>query len=253
MSAVVRVGAVFFSLVLGVGVGTGAYIFVAKRGKLGGPTKATTTDDTAAPARPSASADARVVASASATPTVASPTPSANASASSSAGEMNPTTCVATLFAEGTFLVPVELAAVCDDKTVADTVRRMKEAIVKGGAGHVTVGMQEWASAGIHDMALAAILRGRCCPTSPPLESPKSPGTCAPVDDVLREIERAARSDVPDSEIDAVVAHFDSVARCIVRSGDTSAFGGYVTIDGGETTIFMKFLRRAQHGPDTNP
>jgi hypothetical protein len=164
----------------------------------------------------------------------------------------DPAKCLPTLFAAGTFPTPPDLAEVCTGKKVMDIAKHVKAAVVKASGGHVNDGMQEWAVLGIHEIAAVAAMRGRCCPNAAPLDVPKSPGTCPPVADVITEIEQASHKGVADADIDTVVAHFDSTARCIVRSGDTGAFGGVTALDGGETTVFQKILHRAQ-GTTTNP
>jgi len=249
MGTALRVLAILFSLAAGVGVGFAAYELVPGAKTASEPTAAASPkpsahDGNAARAAPSSSASPGAGA-------IASTSPQASAPEAAAATE-DPAKCLPMLFAPGTFPTPPDLSEVCTGKKVTDIAKHVKAAVVKASGGHVNDGMQEWAVLGIHEIAAVAAMRGRCCPNADPLDVPKSPGSCPPVGDVLTEIEHASRKGAPDEDIDTVVAHFDSTARCIVRSGDTGAFGGVTSLDGGETTMFQKILHRAQ-GTTTSP
>jgi hypothetical protein len=249
MGALARVLAVLVSAGVGVGIGVAVYKFApfAKPGA-----EVANADPLRASPSPTSSGAATSSAQANVAPLNDNAAAVAASSSAAPKADEDPAKCLPTLFAEGTFPSPPDLSAVCTETNVMTIAKRVKEAVVKASGGKVSDGMKEWAVLGLHEIAAVAALRGRCCPSAPPLDAPPSPGTCPSVADVLAEIEKTSRSGVPDAEIDATVAHFDSAARCIVRSGDTGQFGGVTALDGGETTMFQKILHRAQ-GVATHP
>jgi hypothetical protein len=155
--------------------------------------------------------------------------------------------CLRAMFAEGTFSAEApELELVCKESDGVNVAKRVKELVVKAGKGGVNAGMKEWAVLGFHELAAVAALRGRCCPSAGGFDVPASPGTCEPLADALADIGAAARQGVPDAEIEAAASRFDKDARCIVKSEATGAFGGYKSIDGGQSSALLKLLHRAQ-------
>jgi hypothetical protein len=247
VSAALRVLAVVVAAGAGVGLGVVVYRTEPWR-KLGhsAPAADASSGASSAPsAPPRPSSPSLGAASASAGPV-------ASAAAVAAPKVEDPVACVKRLFAEGTFPDDAsELAVVCDEPDAIAIAKRMTEIVVKAGAGHVTDGMKEWSVLGFHKIAAVATLRGRCCPSAPALQIAAAPGSCDPLGDVLADVSAASRAGVSDDEIEAAASRFDKDARCIVRSGQTGRFGGYEKIDGGETTAFEKFMRRAQGATPT--
>ncbi len=193
-------------------------------------------------------------ASSPAPPAATPAAPSAPAAAASAASTPGPAPedsggCFASLFSEDTFEGGGgdSLAFVCDEPSPVKGAPRVREAVVRAGKGKVTGGMKEWAVLGFYELAGYAVLRGHCCAADvAPLALPISPGSCPPLAESLQGVVAASRPGRSKADADQAVDTFDQAVRCITRSKQTKAFGGYPRPSGGEGTTLSKTLTRAR-------
>ncbi len=128
--------------------------------------------------------------------------------------------------------------------------------VLKGAAGvraelvrahkNESEGMREWALLGWYELAAFSVIRGRCCPSPPPLKMAEVPRSCAPVPEVLAAIDEAivSAADVSDERLRKAVDAYTHDVYCIVRTGIAARFGRIDNPQGGEDTAFKGFLGR---------
>jgi hypothetical protein len=238
-------GAIALGLALVVGGGLGFGLHVAdQKGLL--PVKIGPDRATAEAAAPSAGTSAGTPA-ASASSAPASPASSAAPSASASASappsaEATPGACMRALFPEDTFASEPDLPFVCEESAAATAVTQLKTRIVVEGRGRAaTGGMKEWAVLGFYEVAGLSLLRGRCCPSAPPL-------TVADADpcklaEAVNAVGEASKPGAPKADLDAAVKQFDGEVRCLMKIQQTKRFG-YDPLLGGEASTFAKTTAR---------
>jgi serine/threonine protein kinase len=200
-----------------------------------------------------ATASTSVSASASASapaPASASASVSASASAGGPEAPADVAACMRSLFPADTFTTGADsLSFVCEEASPIRGAPKVREALVRDGRGKVTDGMKEWAVLGYFELGAYAVLRAHCCgPSAPPLSLPVSPGRCPSLAGPLAAVAQAGRKGAARAAAARAVDELDQAVRCITRSKQTKAFGGYPRPSGGEGTALAKTIARGRGG-----
>ena len=94
----------------------------------------------------------------------------------------------------------------------------MRAKIVLGGGGRLTDGMNIWPRLGWHELVVYGMLRAACCPGTPQVELPTSPGSCPSIAQTVNEL--AASFASGSRSLDDEHARFVEAADCAYRSRD---------------------------------
>ncbi|WP_437811463.1 hypothetical protein [Sorangium sp. So ce1078] len=144
-----------------------------------------------------------------------------------------------------------QLSFLCTEVDPMEGVAALKGHLTRAaGAEGVSDATKEWAVLGWYDMATLAALRARCCHAPPPLELPRAPEGCFPLDKALNELGAAvASASAPDDRAVAKAARrYTRTAQCVVRVGAATWYGRKNKPNGGEASAFKKVLARALRG-----
>jgi serine/threonine-protein kinase len=215
---------------------------------------------TATPAATAAVPGADVTASAAPPPsaepaasTEAAPAPAASSTASAAVAgapaAQSVEACMAPLFPKDTFDARSRpnFAFLCKEADPRKGSQLVRKQVVLGAtSGFVSDGMREWALLNWYELAAYAVMRARCCPGSPPIELPETPGACPSIEASLNDMAAAAiKAETPDDrKIEEALERFREGISCLVRSGGTNLFGYVGAPKGGEDTAFRKTLVR---------
>jgi hypothetical protein len=151
---------------------------------------------TAGPARPTAETTLSApIASSATVPAAPVPAPSACVSARApvqpAAAPLDLQGCVSSFFGEGSFVRGhhVDLQFLCDDRDFRGVNSLFERVLVSHGAGKVTPAMIAWSNLGWYQMAAAAVIRGRCCPSeTAAIVLPRAAPPCDKLDEALQKI-----------------------------------------------------------------
>ncbi|WP_437482556.1 hypothetical protein WME75_41070 [Sorangium sp. So ce1014] len=141
-----------------------------------------------------------------------------------------------------------QLSFLCTEVDPMKGVAALKGQLVSAaGADGVSDATKEWAVLGWYDMATLATLRARCCHAPPPLELPRAPEGCLPLDKALNDLGAAvASASAPDDRAVAKASRrYTRAAQCVVRVGAATWYGRKNKPNGGEASAFKKVLARA--------
>ena len=116
--------------------------------------------------------------------------------------------------------------------------------MVIGASGKVTDGMREWGGLGWYEMATYALLRARCCASSPPLKWTFD--LACPVDQPLARLQEAVTAR-DQTAIDEAVKDYSKQVVCLNQFGQAENFG-QTALPGAGITGFKIVLERAMAG-----
>jgi hypothetical protein len=186
---------------------------------------------------------------ASAAPAATSAVPAATSAAPAVApasGDVS--ACMRPLFAPDTFgsESSLDFAPLCQETDPRRGSLMIKSRVVLGSGGRLTDGKREWALVGWYEMAVFAVIRGRCCPSAAPLKLPEPAASCSATDQRLNDLAAAviATSDAKDKKLKEAVDQYTKAIYCLVRNGQAAAYARTDPPQGGEDTAFLKMLSR---------
>jgi hypothetical protein len=152
--------------------------------------------------------------------------------------------CVVPIFPANSFDSSTDFSFVCSETDPRKGGAAVRTQLVRAGK-NISTAMQEWALLGWYEMAAFSVLRSRCCPGAPAIELPEARG-CMPMAEALGGIgtAAAATTDPGDAALKKAVDAYTNDIHCVVRSGLAARFGRVGNPEGGEDTMFMRFLGR---------
>ncbi|MCL2822656.1 MAG: hypothetical protein FWD57_01570 [Polyangiaceae bacterium] len=123
--------------------------------------------------------------------------------------------CVESFFPPNTFLPVTPLDAVCSDSTPQKAVITLYKQIVNGGNGKVTEGMRIWSNMSWYEIAIASMVRTKCCPDSQPFQFPEGIEQCDPLSEAISKASTGLctpeaakeRSSAVEQPVKCLVAH----------------------------------------------
>jgi eukaryotic-like serine/threonine-protein kinase len=189
------------------------------------------------------------LAGASTASTDVSAAPATSAAPPTEASEAGFAACMLPLFASSSIdaAAAARLSFVCSETNPLKGAAAVRAHLVKAAKNRgVSDATKEWAVLGWYEMAAFTVIRAQCCPSPPPLELPKEPGSCTPLAKALNELGDAvaATTGPGDRALEKSVKRFARSIQCTVRVGAASRYGRRGKPDGGEQTGFKKTLAR---------
>ncbi len=231
---------ILLAIVIVVGLVAGYYL-TAPSGQTGGAEGPIQPPPSATMGRAEAPPQTPVVPAASATaPAVLSTAASAPARAPTDV-----TACVTPLFPGDSLDPSSDFSFVCAEADALKGAAAVRAQLVRAHR-NMSDGMKEWALLGWYEPAAFSVLRAHCCPSASPQKLPEVPRGCAPVSEAFAEIAAAAAatSDPADKALRKAVDAYTDDIHCIVRAGIAARFGRVGNPQGGEDTMFLRFLAR---------
>lgn len=153
--------------------------------------------------------------------------------------------CITGLLPEDTFAsYQPDFTFVCASKYARHGVTKVQAEISKGkwGTGTATVGMQEWAALGWYQLAVYAVMRGRCCAEPEKLEWTFR--LACPLDQAMANIERTVREG-DRAGANAAISEYTQAATCLTRLGQARNFGQR-GMPGAGLNALQRFIDRAR-------
>jgi hypothetical protein len=151
------------------------------------------------------------------------------------------------LFADGTFAAesPPTLSSMCAESDPRHGASTMRAEVVRAKSGTgVTEGMREWSMMHWYEMAAFAVIRETCCAAPVPLVLPRPLGSCAPLDETLRDLATAVAT---GADHGPALAAYTKAVHCTVSSG-AGAYKYETRPLGGEEEAVKKTIARVTAG-----
>jgi eukaryotic-like serine/threonine-protein kinase len=182
------------------------------------------------PAAPSSSATATATATATTADSAPPPPP------------VDPSTCVAGLFPDGTFKrKPADFAFVCEEVDPLRGGTLVRSVLIRATENASSEATREWVGTGWYMMAAWTLLRARCCPTAP--EPRFSFDLVCPAAPELQALEKAMRAN-DKAAVASALDGYTKQMRCLSKFGQAENFG-MSSPPGADIDALKKMLRRA--------
>jgi hypothetical protein len=192
----------------------------------------------------SATPTATATASTAAPVASAVPTASSEASAEPAADGDAVLACVAKMFPKDTFASDdVDFSFICKATDPRKGITEVQAQVVagRGGRGGVTKGMRSWSHLNWYRLAAFAVMRGRCCASTPDLEwSMELP---CPFHEAIAKVEAAARAK-DKTALEGALGYYTTTARCLGKAGMSRAFD-FAGAPGAGVGVLRKMMVRA--------
>lgn len=154
--------------------------------------------------------------------------------------------CVRSLMPPRTFRKSDSFDFLCEDTDLRKVNSALYRTIVAAGAGNVTAGMRQWATLGWYELAVTAVLRGHCCPsTVSPIRLPRSSRPCTGLDRVLQKL---STEHLTKSDLHRVASPFEKDVNCLFSKGVPRPYQYREPPTPHNRRVFERFLARTLHG-----
>jgi hypothetical protein len=150
---------------------------------------------------------------------------------------------VAKLFPEGSFAQgTADFGFICSATDARKALIEAQAQVVsgRGNRGGVTKGMRAWSHLNWYRFAALAVMRGRCCESTPELEwTVQLP---CPFNEAVAKLEKAVRAN-DRAGIDGALGYYTTTARCLGKAGMARAFD-FAGLPGPGSIVLRKMLAK---------